>query len=256
MSIELIVSDERFYQPKEFAGLAGVTVRALHLYDRLGLLVPAKRTDAGYRLYGQAELERLEQIVALRFVGFGLDKIKELLHGRTLPLAAALRLQRKIIAQQQRQLNIAIAAIDEAERALEHSAPGDRWKTLRTIIEVFKMQQDWSWTDHYYTPEDRVKLAEMREQTPRDVIERGERDWAALIFDVEQAARTGESPSSQHAQELVTRWKALLGAFTDGNAGIERGLNKLWSDTTYWPTDFKRPWSDQADRFIKCAMRG
>ena len=53
----------KLYHVREFAQLAGVTVRALHHYDRLGLLRPS-RTETGYRLYYLRDLERLEQIVA------------------------------------------------------------------------------------------------------------------------------------------------------------------------------------------------
>ena len=53
----------RRYRIHEFAGLSGLTVKTLHHYDRLGLLTPT-RTDAGYRLYAEADLERLEQIIA------------------------------------------------------------------------------------------------------------------------------------------------------------------------------------------------
>jgi hypothetical protein len=59
------------YRIHEFAALAGVTVKALHHYDRLGLLKPS-RTDAGYRVYVDADLERLEEIVALKSLGFSL----------------------------------------------------------------------------------------------------------------------------------------------------------------------------------------
>ena len=250
----MIPNEERLYRAKAFAELAGVTVRALHLYDRIGLLPPAQRTAAGYRLYGAAELERLEHIVALRFVGFGLDRIQELLAGRTLPLLPALQLQRQMMAQQQRHLGIAIAAIDQAQRALACGATTDRWETLRTVIEVCKMQQDWSWTDRYYTDEDRAKLADMREGAPSDAAERGQRDWAALIADVEEAAHQGESPSSQRARDLAARWRALVGAFTQGDASISSGLNRLWKNTEHHPEGFKRPWSDEAERFINAAM--
>jgi DNA-binding transcriptional MerR regulator len=74
----------------EFARQAGVTVRTLHVYDRLDLLKPAAVTESGYRLYGEAELARLEQILALRFVGFTLEQIKELLAGPSRPLVVAL----------------------------------------------------------------------------------------------------------------------------------------------------------------------
>jgi DNA-binding transcriptional MerR regulator len=243
----------QYLRAKEFAAKAGVTVRTLHFYDREGLLRPALRTDSGYRLYGDAELERLEQILALRFVGFGLEHIKELLEATTTPLVVALRMQREIIAQQKRQLESAIEAIEEAERALRDDESADRWKTLRSVMEIFKMQNDWSWTQNYYTDEDRAKLAERMKDTPKEVIEQGQRDWTALIAEVEEAA-AHEDPAGDRAQALATRWRDLVAQFTRGDAGIHKGLNRLWSDSTHWPKDFKRPWSDEADAFIKRAM--
>ena len=85
----------KLLRAKEFADAAGVTVRTLHLYDRLGLLAPAALTASGYRQYGEREMERLEHILALRFVGFNLEQIKELLQASDPPLAVALRMQRE-----------------------------------------------------------------------------------------------------------------------------------------------------------------
>ena len=59
--------------------MAGVTVRTLHHYDDIGLLVPGERTSAGYRVYTDADLERLQQIRFYRELGFGLDEIAVLL---------------------------------------------------------------------------------------------------------------------------------------------------------------------------------
>ena len=63
------------YQAHEFAELAGVTIRTLHHYDRLGLLKPSRRTEAGYRLYSESDLVRLEQIIVLKFLGLPLKRI-------------------------------------------------------------------------------------------------------------------------------------------------------------------------------------
>ncbi|MGB6523106.1 MAG: TipAS antibiotic-recognition domain-containing protein, partial [Candidatus Cybelea sp.] len=82
----------------------------------------------------------------------------------------------------------------------------------------------------------------------------GQRDWAALIADVEAAVAQGIDPASSPAQTLASRWRKLVGSFTQGTAEVSSGLNKLWSDQTHWPADFKRPWSDAADAFIKEAM--
>ena len=67
----------KLYRVQEFAELAGATVRALHHHDRLGLLKPG-RTGAGYRLYSLRDFERLEQIVALKFLGIPLKQIRTL----------------------------------------------------------------------------------------------------------------------------------------------------------------------------------
>jgi MerR family transcriptional regulator, thiopeptide resistance regulator len=245
---------QRLHHAKEFASKTGVTVRTLHVYDRLGLLKPATRTESGYRLYGDAELERLEQILALRFVGFRLDTIKELLHGPRWPLVVALRMQREVVAQRRRELDAAIDAIEEAERALSTDTSADRWNTLRTVIEALKMDNDYSWTKKYYNEEARAKLAERMKETPKEAVEQGQRDWAALIAEVEEAAARDEDPSSEHAQALAKRWSDLVRQFTRGDADIHSGLNRMWSDSTYWPKDFKRPWSDAADAFIKKTM--
>lgn len=245
---------EKLRAAREFATEAGVTVRTLHVYDRLGLLPPAERTDAGYRLYGQAQLERLEQILALRFVGFKLEQIKELLQGPKWPLIAALRMQREIIAQQRRKLDTALEAIERAASTLAADDSADRWKMLRDIIEALKMENDWSWTKHYYNEAAQEKLEQIRSETPKEVIERGGRDWTALIADVEEAAARNEDSSSEHAQSLASRWRALAGRFTKGDPDITAGLNRLWSDPAHRPKDFKKPYSDAADAWIKKAM--
>jgi MerR family transcriptional regulator, thiopeptide resistance regulator len=243
----------RLRRIKEFAGEAGVTVRTLQFYDRLGLLKPAELSESGYRLYGEAELERLEHILALRFVGFNLDQIKELLGGASRPLVVALRMQRALIARQKRRLESALAAIDEAEAALSRD-DSDVWGTLRTVIEVFKMQNDWDWTKKYYSQEARERLEERLKTTPHETIEQGQRDWSALLADVEEAAAAHVDPASATARALAQRWRDLLALFTQGNAEIQRGLNRIWSDSAHWPSDIKRPWSDEADAFIKKAM--
>jgi DNA-binding transcriptional MerR regulator len=80
----------RLFHAHEFAELAGVTVKALHHYDRLGLLKPT-RTDAGYRMYADADLQRLEQILALKFLGFSLKQVRAILERTSLEWAEALR---------------------------------------------------------------------------------------------------------------------------------------------------------------------
>jgi DNA-binding transcriptional MerR regulator len=92
------------YRVRAFAALAGVTVRALHHYDRLAVLRP-KRTGSGYRIYGARDLARLEQIVALKFLGLPLRQIRRVLDrdGRT--LADVLRGLRRALEEKSRRLD-------------------------------------------------------------------------------------------------------------------------------------------------------
>ncbi|HEY2476355.1 MAG TPA: TipAS antibiotic-recognition domain-containing protein, partial [Candidatus Cybelea sp.] len=64
----------------------------------------------------------------------------------------------------------------------------------------------------------------------------------------------GVDPASAQAAALAKRWRTLVASFTGGDVEVSSGLNRLWSDQTHWPADFKRPWSDAADAFIKAAM--
>src|SRR5215212_1041236 len=103
---------------QEFAARAGVTVRTLHHYDRLGLLKPSRYTGAGYRLYGERDFARLQQIVLLKFIGLSLKEIKELLNQRELDLQMTLRLQRSVVEEKRRHLDTVIQAIEQAEKSL------------------------------------------------------------------------------------------------------------------------------------------
>ncbi|HKR01284.1 MAG TPA: MerR family transcriptional regulator, partial [Pyrinomonadaceae bacterium] len=229
---------------------AGVTVRTLHHYDRLGLLKPSRYTEAGYRLYGERDFARLQQIVMLKFIGLPLKEVKELLDHRELDLQATLRLQRDIVEEKRRHLDTVILAIERAEKALEAS-DGPDWETFKQIIEVINMQNDMEWMKKYYTEE---QLAELAERGTPEVLEKGQRDWAELIKDVEAAASEGVDPQSERAQALAARWSALIEAFTGGNPGIRENLARLYADQANWPSTFNKPYSDEVGSFIHRVM--
>lgn len=234
------------YQAQEFAERSGVTVRTLHHYDRLGLLKPSRYTEAGYRLYGERDFARLQQIVMLKFIGLSLKEIKELLEGSELDLAATLRLQRRIIEERRRHLDSVIEAIERAEREMARDERLD-WETFKQIIEVINMQNNMEWMKKYYTEE---QLAELAERGTPEVLERGQRDWAILIKDVELAVSEGVDPQSERAQELAARWSALIEAFAGGNPRILENLKRLYADQSNWPDTFRKPYSDEVGNFI------
>jgi DNA-binding transcriptional MerR regulator len=240
----------RLYQPNEFAGRAGITVRTLHHYDRLALLKPTSRSDAGYRLYSDRDFARLQQIVTLKFLGFSLAQIRRILDRRSFDLLEELRAQRSIIAEKRRQLDAAITAMERAESALRVKGEPD-WELFRKIIEVIEMQNNMEWTNKYYSEEAKAELAKRREQDP-EIARRGERDWAVLIKEVEGVL--GEDPASSKVQALAERWQKLIESFTAGNAEVAAGLKKLYADQKNWPPTFKKPYSDEVGALMCRAM--
>ena len=237
------------YQAQDFAERSGVTVRTLHHYDRLGLLKPSRYTEAGYRLYGERDFARLQQIVVLKFMGLSLKEIKGLLEGSELDLAATLRLQRRIVEERRRHLDSVMQAIERAERELAKEEGLD-WENFKQIIEVINMQNNTEWMKKYYTEE---QLAELAERGTPEVIEQGQRDWAALIKDVEAAVAEGVDPQSGRGQELAARWSRLLEAFTGGNPEILASLKKLYADEDNWPNTFRKPYGEEVTDFISRA---
>ncbi|MGW6776438.1 MerR family transcriptional regulator, partial [Streptomyces sp. NPDC055037] len=77
----------------------GMTVRALHHWDEIGLARPSQRTAAGYRLYTAGDLERLHRIIVYREIGLDLDRIRGVLDDSTADVPAALRAQRTQVAE-------------------------------------------------------------------------------------------------------------------------------------------------------------
>ena len=71
--------ESRTWKVGELASETGLSVRALHHYDEIGLLVPSRRTESGHRLYTVGDVARLQQIKSLRGLGFSLDEVREAL---------------------------------------------------------------------------------------------------------------------------------------------------------------------------------
>ncbi|MEL6590263.1 MAG: MerR family transcriptional regulator [Bacteroidota bacterium] len=97
---------------KAVAKFAGVSVRTLHHYDRIGLLKPAARTEAGYRYYGEAELLRLQQILFYKELDVPLKEIQELLDEPGFDMVEALQRHKSALINRQQRLNKLLQTID------------------------------------------------------------------------------------------------------------------------------------------------
>ncbi|MEH7010994.1 MerR family transcriptional regulator [Neobacillus niacini] len=101
------------YTIQKLANLAGVSTRTLRYYDEIGILKPARINSSGYRIYGQTEVNRLQQILFYRELGVGLDSIKEIVTAPTFDGAKALWEHREKLLEKREQLDLLIANVDK-----------------------------------------------------------------------------------------------------------------------------------------------
>ncbi len=99
---------------KEVAKISGVSVRTLHHYDELGLLIPRRHPDNGYRQYSQADLDKLQQILFFRECGFALEKIKSIVADPTFDPLEAFLLQKKALLYEKARIEQMLVTLEKS----------------------------------------------------------------------------------------------------------------------------------------------
>lgn len=170
------------YSVGQVAGFAGVTVRTLHHYDDIGLLVPGERSHAGHRRYGDADLDRLQQILFYRELGFPLEEVAALLDDPEADPGAHLRRRHELLTARIEKLTKMAAAVEKAMEARRMGID----LTPEERFEVFgdhdpeqyadEVRQRWGDTEAYrqsqrrtasYTKEDWKRLTEEQDAIHR-----------------------------------------------------------------------------------------
>ena len=234
----------------EIARRTAVTVRTLHHYEQVGLLVPSERTPSGHRRYGARDVVRLRRIVTLTALGIPLREIAALLDASPQDALEALRAQREELAERLDRLDASIERIDAlVRRASENDGALDRGE-LESLMETIAME---NWAHRYMTEVQGMSPAEAEaaiRNVPPEAAE-GTRKWSALIADVEAALAENVAPSSERAQALAQRWRELIQSFTGGDPQKHAQVVKFYADL---PSDFPKPYSDAVQTFIHEAI--
>jgi DNA-binding transcriptional MerR regulator len=239
-------SANRTYRTAAFATLAGVTPRALRYYDRLGLLKP-KRSRSGYRVYSERDLETLEEIVALKFIGIPLKEIAAIRRRAKGSFAQVLHAQRETLEARRHTLTRAISAIAAAEAALRSGTAIDA-QLFRRIIEVMHMDTQHEESVATYIAKLKTKASHLAAMSAEQRVTLREQ-WSTLVEDVKAAV--DEDPAGPRAQRLLDRWLAFLEALTGGATGpeVQTGVgdlrDEIWARRAEWlPDDAARESAD------------
>jgi DNA-binding transcriptional MerR regulator len=202
----------------EVARRAGLTVRTLHHWDAVGLVVPSERTQAGYRVYSDADVRRLYRVVALRGLGLSLDEVRRLIDSGGDGLADTIRIQLERLdaeaAAAARLRTRLVALLDRVE-----TASGD------DVMEVIEM------TSQYYTPEQQAEIEKRRDALGEDGLAATQEAWADVAAALRALCDDGVDPADPRVQEQIARADELIDQFTGGNQGIREALGRMYQDS-------------------------
>jgi MerR family transcriptional regulator, thiopeptide resistance regulator len=217
------------YPVGEVAELTGVTVRALHHYDEIGLLRPSERSKAGYRLYDPSDLERLQQILFYRELGFSLADIGSILSDPKMNAAAHLRRQHHLLKERTKRLQAMVEAV-------EHIMEVEKMGISLTPEERFEVFGDWSPEDYAEEAEERWGDSDAYVQSQRRTAAYTKDDWlrikaegANLDERFAAALRDGASSDSAEAMELAEEHRQQITKhFYDCSFQIHKGLGEMY----------------------------
>ncbi|MFZ5353659.1 MAG: MerR family transcriptional regulator [Bacillota bacterium] len=234
------------YTVQKLANLAGISTRTLRYYDEIGLLKPARISSSGYRIYGQREVDRLQQIMFYRELGISLESIMNIVTAPSFNGAIALREHREKLLEKRNQIDRLIANIDKTIAVTEgRTVMSDKEK-----FEGFK-QKLIDDNEKKYGKEIREKYGDaaveksnkaFKNMTEEQYAEM-ERLGAAVIDTLEEAFAAGDPAGelAQKAADIHRQW--LTYCWGDYNMEAHAGLAQMYVDderfTAYY--DKKQP---------------
>ncbi len=208
----------------EVAKLAGVSTRTLRYYDRLGLLPPAATSDAGYRLYGEADLVRLQQILFLRELDFPLKEIAPMLVAEARDRKRAVERHRELLELKKERLQGLIdlcGRVANGEDCMDIQAFSQNDVERERARYAREAKERWGETDAYRESEKRTAAY-------------GEREWSEVKAESdailkEFAGLTGRSPTSPEVRATLAKWqKHITERFYPCTDEILAGLGQMY----------------------------
>lgn len=204
--------------------MASISVRTLHYYDEIGLLVPSEFTDKGYRLYTEADLMRLQQILFFKEIGFELKQIKEIMGSSDFDTQYALEKQKQVLELKKDRL-------EQMIQIIEDNLKGEK----KINLEVFDMDEikkaqvkyaeevkaRWGQTEAY-----KESATKMKDYTKSDW--QGIQEAMGTIFE-KLAAHRGQDVSAPEVQSLIAEWQLFISQkFYHCTDELLRGLGEMY----------------------------
>ena len=241
------------YSVSQLAKMACVSVRTLHHYDQIGLLKPTSRTSAGYRLYVERDLLRLQQILFFKELDLPLEEIRRILDDPAFDQLAALRHHRRMVEQEIERMTSLLLTIDKTMASLtedEQEMP----LTDEELYEGFSKEKIERWKREAREQYDPALMAEAN----RRVSEMSKERWKAIQAEGDKVTRAlaelmDRSPDAPEVQDLIAQHHAWVEHFYTAPAELYRGLGEGYAQNPEFRAFYDKHRIGLAD-FMKDAM--
>lgn len=218
----------------EFAKRAGVTVKTLLHYDKIGLLKPSEKTDCGYRIYCEEDFLRLQQITTLKFIGLSLMEINQILHESQANLESMISFQKKALEEKKKHIESVITVFNKAENQIKDTG----FLEVEELIDIIKITNMENGVIEQYKTAEKFKL---RGNLHSYNINKTEwNSWCFKHMEFPSKARvlelgcgTGEL-WSKNSENIKNDWNITLSDFSKGMLiSTEKNLEHLNTNFIY-----------------------
>lgn len=208
--------------------LTGVSARTLHYYDAIGLLKPAQTSKHGYRLYGQNELAKLQQILFFRELEFSLEKIQQIMRSPQYSVLGALYDQQKLLKLKDKHVHTLLTSIQKTITTMENNNPINQDEALSAFNDPDylkyknEVQERWGNTDAYKQSQERMK------KLSKDDIAKLKADGIRFVKQLAKVFLSGASAASEEMQKLVDEQYNALRFWYEPNYEMFKGLGDMY----------------------------
>ena len=225
----------------DVARLAGVSIRTLHHYDEIGLVRPSARSPAGYRLYAERDLERLQQVLFFRELDFPLEEIKRIVADPNFDVGAALQMQRRLLTERATRIRALIAAVDAA---LDSNQKG----TAMSNEERFEVFGDFDPSKYEEEANERWGTSPAYRESARRTKGYTRGDWVkikgevdGIIEELAKLLEGGRPASSPEAMDLAERHRRHIETwFYSCPHSMHRALGEMYVADPRFSETFER----------------
>ncbi|KMK75877.1 MerR family transcriptional regulator [Alkalihalobacillus pseudalcaliphilus] len=206
----------------QFGRKTGMTVRTLRFYEEIGVLIPTEYNKAGHRLYSMADLVRLQQIQALKFIGYSLQEIKEMLltdDDEVEILKKSLPMQLKLLKEKRDEYTRAIEGVEFVQKLIDERKPIS-WKILSSVLYRMEREDEQrAWMEEHFPKEAVGQFLAL----PKEKQDELDMEMLEVLADIKDLIQKGVRHDSEEAFEILVRITEIsLGSIADTEAFLEQ----------------------------------